>query len=137
MSRRRFTKKEVDELLTNPNVHRCSDRSITYSQEFKKRAILLYEQGLTSTEIFHQAGLDLELIGRETPKRCLGSWRKIVKKKGVEGLVESRGKNGKGGGRPKTKSLSDTDRIEYLETQIAYLKAENAFLAKLRAKRRE
>jgi hypothetical protein len=43
---------------------------------------------------------------------------------------------GHGGGRPKTKNLSDKEKIEYLETKVAYLKAENDFLAKLRAQRK-
>lgn len=136
MNEPRFTTEEVDELLVNPNVQSCSEYSITYSQHFKECAVLLYEQGLTSKEIFKQAGLDLEVIGQDHPKDCLKRWRKIVREKGVGGLAESRGENGKGGG-SKTKDVSDVDKIEYLETQIAYLKAENAFLAKLRAKRRE
>lgn len=137
MSKRIFTKEEIERLLSNPHVANCGERSVTYSQEFKMDALSLYDQGLTSTEIFTQAGLSLDLIGKDQPQECLGRWRRIVKKKGIEGLAESRGQNAKGGGRPKIKGVSDADRIEYLETQIAYLKAENAFLAKLRAKRRE
>lgn len=133
MSKRIFTKEEIDGLFNNVNVASCSERYITYTPDFKKRSVVLYEQGRTSTEIFIQAGFDLHLIGKKQPKECLNRWRKIVKRKGIEGLVES----GNKGGRPKTKGVSDADRIEYLETQIAYLKAENAFLAKLRAKRRE
>ncbi len=53
----------------------------------------------------------------------------------MEGLAETRGKGSSG--RPRTKNLSDTDKIKRLETQVAYLKAENDFLAKLRAKRAE
>lgn len=136
MSKRRFTKEEIESLLENPNVANCSEYSITYKKDFKMKAISLHEQGFPSTLIFKQAGLDTDLVGREHPKECLERWKKIVREKGVDGLVESRGQNGKGG-RPKTKGLNDADRIERLETQIAYLKAENAFLAKLRAKRRE
>ena len=50
-------------------------------------------------------------------------------------MVENRGK-GRGGGRPKTKGITPEDRIKRLEAENAYLKAENDFLAKLRAKRR-
>lgn len=123
-------------MLDNKCVVNCSERSVTYRTNFKEYAVRLYEQGLTSTEIFKQAGFNLDVIGRDQPAECLRRWRKIVKKKGVEGLAESRGENGRGG-RPKTKSLSREERIERLETENAYLKAENAFLAKLRAARRE
>jgi hypothetical protein len=49
--------------------------------------------------------------------------------------IETRGK---GGGRPKKiKDTNDTDKIKRLEAEVAYLKAENDFLIKLRAKRAE
>ena len=133
--RKIFTKEQIDNLLSNPHIKSCSDRSVTYTTAFKQQAVRLYEQGLTSTKIFKQAGMSLEVIGYHKPTACLLRWRKIVRKKGVDGLTESRGKNACG--RPKTRDTSDADRIERMEIQIAYLKAENAFLAKLRAKRKE
>ena len=39
-------------------------------------------------------------------------------------------------GRPKTKGLTDTDKIKRLKIEVAYLKAKNDFLVKLRAKER-
>ena len=35
MKRRIFSKTEQEELLRNPNIEKCSDKSITYSTEFK------------------------------------------------------------------------------------------------------
>ena len=135
MSKRIFTKEQIEKLTNNVNVAKCGERSITYSNEFKKAAIKQYnEQFLTSTEIFRNAGFDIEIIGKETPKDCLKRWKRLYKTKGVEGFVESRGR---AGGGTKTKNLSDADRIKRLELQVAYLKAENHFLAKLRAKRAE
>jgi len=137
MSKRIFTKEQREELLKNENVSKCSERSISYSQKFKKTAVELYDtQGLTSGEIFRQAGFSLNTIGRDTPKECLKRWRKTFQLKGMHGFIETRGK-AKGGGRPKTKNLTDADKIKRLEAENAYLKAENDFLAKLRAKRRE
>lgn len=135
--RKIFTQEQIDNLLSNPNVESCGDRSITYTTTFKQQAVKLYEKGFTSTEIFKQAGMSLEVIGDDKPKDCLKRWRKIVRKKGIEGLKESRGQNGAGGGRPKTTWATEVDKIKYLEAQVAYLKAENAFLTKLRAKRKE
>ena len=135
MSKRIVTKEQIQELLENENISNCTEKSITYSKKFKILAIKLYEEGLTSSEIFRDAGFDLNVIGRDQPKTCLGRWRKIVRKKGVQGLSEARGKHGNGG-RPKTKDLTDAEKIKWLKTEVAYLKAENDFLAKLRAKRK-
>jgi hypothetical protein len=134
MSKTIYTKEQIEQLLKNKNIAKCSQGSITYGKSFKINAVRLYEQGLTSTEIFQQAGFNLDVIGRDKPKKCLLRWRKTTAEKGVEGLVEIRGRNSSG--RPKTKNLSDKDKIKRLEIEVAYLKAENDFLAKLRAKRR-
>ncbi len=137
MSKRIFTQGEIDRVSKNENVARCGERSITYKKDFKMRAVKLYqEEGLTSTEIFRRAGFDLTLIGRDQPKSCLKRWNKSYRTKGEKGLLEET--RGKGGGRPKKpRDTSDTDTIKRLEIEVAYLKAENDFLARLRARRAE
>jgi transposase-like protein len=72
---------------------------------------------------------------KDYTKDCLKRWKRIVKKRGVEGLARQRGEGATG--RTRTKGLTDADRIKRLELQVQYLEAENDFLAKLRAKRAE
>jgi len=136
MNKSKFSEEQIQTLLDNCNVLKCSNKAITYSKDFKIWAVKQYnEEGKTATEIFKGAGFDPEVIGKDTPQNCLGDWRQIFKLKGVAGLkTENRGR---GGGRPKTKELTDAKKIEWLEAKVAYLKAENDFLAKLRAKRAE
>ena len=136
MSRIIFTTEQIEDLLKNPNIAKCSEKSITYSSDFKVSAVRQHKQHYaTAKEIFIRAGIDLEVIGQGKPKKCLDRWGKIYKTKGMERLsIETRGKLG---GKSKTKKLTDTDRIKRLEAENAYLKAENDFLAKLRAKRAE
>ncbi len=130
MSKTIFTAEQLQQLLKNESVYRCSERSITYSKTFKIKAVRQYEAGLTAREIFEEAGFNLQTIGRAAPRDCLKRWNKIYRISGVAGLSsETRG----GGGRPKTKYQTDKEQIKYLEAQVAYLKAENDFLAKLRA----
>lgn len=136
MSKRRFSDQERKSLLENVNVTKCSDRAISYSNAFKIEAVRQYnEEGKISTEIFQEAGFNIKIVGKDTPKSCLKRWRKIYFNKGSLGL--SKETRGRSGGRPKITGLSDAKRIEYMEAEIAYLKAENSFLAQLRAKRRE
>jgi len=137
MSKRMFTKEQVKELRKSPYVTACSDKSITFSKEFKVNAVRLHrEEYLTSSEIFMRSGFEVEVITRERIKACLIRWSRSNRKRGTGGLTDTRGKN-----KPKRKQnisdLTDADKIKRLETEIAYLKAENDFLAKLRAKRAE
>lgn len=135
MNKRIFTQEQISSLCKNKNVSRCSEKSITYDKDFKIAAIQRYWEGLSPSAIFQEAGFNLALIGRETPKWCLIRWRRKCDKKGVAGLA----KDGRGvhshGRPPHLAAMSEKERLKYLEAQVAYLKAENAFLAKLRKQR--
>jgi hypothetical protein len=48
MSKRKFTKEQIGELLKNANVVKCSEKSITYSKEFKVWAVKRYGEGFES-----------------------------------------------------------------------------------------
>lgn len=135
MSKRIFANEQINILLQNPNVNKCSKKSISYRKEFKISAVRSYWRGLPPNEIFRQAGFDIGMIGLKTPKECLQRWRKIDKEKGDTGLaLDGRGQS-KAGGRPKTNWSTEKEKLKYLEAQVAYLQAENAFLAKLRKQR--
>ena len=132
MSKRIFSKEEIKILLWNENVAGCSSKSISYGKDFKASAVKKYHEGMTPLEIFRQAKFDVKMIGLKSPKDCLRRWLKVFRQKGDAGLrVDHRGKSG---GRPKTNWSNEKEKIRYLEAQIAYLKTENDFLAKLRKK---
>ncbi len=127
-----YTQKQRKTLLKNKNVIKVGKGVITYSKDFKIKAAMQYQKEyMTPQEIFIQADFDLNVIGRKKPTDCLEKWGKIYREKGLSGFnkIERRG-------RPKKpKDKSDKDRIERLEAENIYLKAENDFLVKLRAKR--
>lgn len=136
MTKVKFTKEQIKELSKNKNIAKCSDKSITYNNDFMIKAVKqYYDEYLVPKEIFIQAGFNLEMIGKDTPGHCLDRWKKKYQNKGdIAFNQENRGK-GKGGGRPrKYKNESNEDKIKRLEATVIYLKAENDFLAKLRAK---
>ena len=132
-----FTKGQVEVLKTNENVSNCSEKSITFTASFKSEAVRQYlEADLGSREIFERSGFDLEILGKARPKACLTRWRKSFRVKGARRLTETRGLHSSGR-RPEPKDATPTDKIKRLEAEVEYLKAENSFLAKLRAKRAE
>lgn len=133
MSKRIFNKEHIATLLLNKNVAKCSERSISYRKDFKISAVRQHQEGLPPKEIFRQAGFDMYIIGQKTPKYCLSRWRKLCEHRGITKLhVDGRGR-GSGGGRPKSlKNLTEKEKLRRLEAEVAYLKKENRFLAKLR-----
>lgn len=133
MSNRILNKEQIETLLQNPNVAGCSEKSISYHKDFKILAVRKYQEGLSSSEIFKQARFDIGMIGHKTPKECLRRWKKIFRDKGETGLkTDGRGQS-KAGGRPKSlANLTGEEKLKRLEAEVAYLKEENRFLAKLR-----
>ncbi len=130
MSKNIYNEFQIKELEKNPNISSVSDRSISYSPEFKMKAVTEYKSGKTPSQIFIEHGFDLEMIGKEQPKRCLKRWRDTFRKFGEEGfLTERRGKGSTG--RPSSKELSVEDKLRKAEARIKFLEAENDFLKKL------
>lgn len=128
MSKKIFSDSEVRSLSKNKCVTKVSNKSITYSFEFKKRFIEEYNQGKLPRVIFEEVDFDIEVLGMKRIETAGKRWRKTFKEKGELGLKDSR--KGKSG-RPLERKLSDSEKIKRLEAQIKYLEIENEFLKKL------
>ncbi len=127
-----FSNEEVALLKQNPNVFSCTRNSINYTYEFKKHALELHAEGVYAREIWKRAGFDTSKWRNDYCRSTLKDWKKIVKKRGIEGLLKVGGIQYDRG-----PTNVDKDKIKRLELQVRYLEAENDFLAKLRAKRAE
>ena len=132
MKRTTFSSEEIATLRKNPCVFNCTDRSINYTYEFKKRALELHREGVRGREIWKRSGFNVDLWKKEYFKGTLRDWKKIVEKYGIEGLLKPGGIQFDRG-----PNNTDKDTRKRLELQVKYLEAENDFLAKLRAKRAE
>lgn len=130
MRKNLFTEFQIKELEKNPNVLRVSDRSISYQPDFKVKAVNEYHNGKTPSQIFIENGFNIEVLGKDQPKRCLQRWRETFEKFGDLGLqTERRGKASSG--RPSSKELSVEEKLKKAEARIKFLEAENDFLKKL------
>ena len=130
--RTKFTNEQIIKLKLNPCVFNCTQNSVNYTFEFKKRALELQNKGIVAKDIWTRSGFDISWWRKEYFKETIRDWRKIVEKKGIEGLLKSDGVQF-----DKGPNKNSNDKLKRLELQVKYLKAENDFLAKLRAKRAE
>jgi hypothetical protein len=127
--RKKYTDQEKEILLKNENILDVSDTNVKYYPKFKVKAVEEYNQGNPPIKIFSNAWIDVDILGRENPERCIRRWRNTFNKLGKEGLLNERRGKSKGGGRPRTRELT----LEEAKARIAYLEAENEFLKKLEA----
>ncbi len=125
-----FNEHQRSLLERNINVQSVSDRSIQYKPEFKIQAVQDYKNGKGPSQIFRDAGFDLEMIGSEKAKGSLSRWRKSLEKYGEDGFFTER--RGKGStGRPSSKEISSEEKLRKAEARIQYLEAEVELLKKL------
>jgi len=100
-----------------------------FTKEFKERAVKLKEQGVPSGEIFENEGINIKNKQKDYTSKLISRWKS---KKQQEKILDSKEvlllK--------KIKKEEDKKRIEYLEAQVAYLKAEKDFLVKLPKKKK-
>ncbi|HAF0292677.1 TPA: IS3 family transposase, partial [Salmonella enterica subsp. enterica serovar Typhimurium var. 5-] len=87
MSKKLYNEFQIKELKKNPNVTSASERSISYSPKFKIKAVKQYKQGRIPSQIFIEHGFDIEMIGKEQPKRCLRRWRETFERYGEDGFL--------------------------------------------------
>jgi len=133
-----FTREEIVEFNRHPCVFQCSERWIHYTHEFKIHALKLHAGGVSPREIWIRAGFNPDRWKKNYTYSTIKDWERMVKKKGIDSLVNFGGIQYDRGRANKKEFVSiESDKVKRLELQVKYLEAENAFLTKLRAKRAE
>jgi transposase InsO family protein len=133
MSKRLFTENNILLLSLNPNVKHVSEKSITYTDEFKANFMIKYLAGNSPTRIFESAGFVKDMIGYKRIERAASRWKKDYAANSWDGLKDSRKENT---GRLSSKDLSQETLIEKQKAKIKLLEAEVELLKKIDLKER-
>lgn len=126
MSNLVFTDKEVNKLKKNKYVRNVSNKSITYTDEFKEKVVFETENYKKfPRQVFEECGFDINIIGVKRIETATHRWRKQYKKQGE--LKDNRKHKS---GRPLVRELSDAKKLKRAEAKIHLLEAENELLKK-------
>lgn len=125
MSVNHFTEEEQEELRKNSYIKKVSDKSITYTTEFRKLFANEYRAGKAPSQILSECGINHRLLGKKRKDSLVARTKAYGLRS--EGFEDTRKGNS---GHPVTEDLTDAERISRLEHQIKYLKQENEFLKK-------
>ena len=128
MSKILFSKEDIINLEKNNNILRVSERSITYTNEFKRLFIEEYMAGKLPREIFAENGFDIDIIGLKRIEQSAARWKNLYEKDGIIGLDDSRKC---ASGRPRSRELSKEEIIERQEAKIKLLESQVELLKKL------
>lgn len=126
MSNILFTDKDVKKLSKNKYVKKVSNKSITYTNEFKEKVVFETENYKKfPRQVFEECGFDIDVIGSKRIENAAYKWRKKYKQQGE--LKDTRKHKS---GRPLKRELSDTEKLKRAEAKIHLLEAENELLKK-------
>lgn len=134
MSNKLFSDEEIDILSKNKYVKSVSKRGITYTDDFKTLFIAEYNKGYLPTQIFIDAGFDVNILGNHRIYSASKRWRKSYRESGELELRDTRKFNS---GRPLSRELSVEEIIAKKDAEIAYWKAEAELLKKIELKERQ
>lgn len=126
MSNILFTDKEVNKLRKNKYVKSVSNKSITYTDEFKEKVVFETENYKKfPRQVFEECGFDIDVIGIKRTENAAYKWRKQYRQRGD--LKDTRKHKS---GRPLKRALTDVEKLKRAEARIHLLEAENELLKK-------
>lgn len=132
MGKNYFTSEQVEQLKKNKYVKHVSEKSITYTEEFKEVFIDEYNLGKIPSQLLIEMGFDLKVLGRSRIDGISERIRKQAKRS--EGFKDTRTEFS---GRPRTKDLTQEELIERQKQEIELLKAKVEYLSLLKKAQRE
>ena len=132
MGKNYFTSEQVEQLKKNKYVKHISEKSITYTEEFKEVFIYEYNSGKIPSQILIEMGFDLKVLGRSRIDSISERVRKQAKRS--EGFKDIRAEFS---GRKRTKNLTQEELIERQKQEIELLKAKVEYLSLLKRAQRE
>lgn len=132
MGKNYFTPEQVEQLKKNKYVKHVSEKTITYTEEFKEVFILEYQSGKLPSQILSELGFDTKMLGKKRIDNIVQRYKAQAIR--PEGFKDTRAS---ASGRPLERELSQEELIERQRQEIELLKAKVEFLSLLRKAERE
>lgn len=129
MSKLRFSNKDVELLSKNEYVKKVSNKSITYTYEFKEKAVKENINGKPARYIFEDSGFNVNIIGMSRVDSALTRWKASYNKNGLDGLLDTRTTNS---GRNLERTLTLEEQLNRTNAENEFLKAQVELLKKIR-----
>lgn len=75
MATKKFTEHAQRVLNHNPNVVKCTEAKITFTDEFAEKVCAALKEGRDPYEVFEENGLSLRILGKSRINGAIGLWK--------------------------------------------------------------
>ena len=120
MSKIEYTEEQIKELLNNPYIKDCSSKYITFTDEFKIKALELDSNWVYHRKIFEDFWFPEYIFNSNIVPQSLWNWRYKLKNKWLSWLIKTK-KWRKKKEKIDISKMTKEEYIEYLEAKTAYL----------------
>ncbi len=123
-----FSKDQVEKFKKNPNVKYVSERSISFTEEFKEEFWVRYSNGEPPGQILLSNDIDPKVLGNRRMSNIVQRIKMEANRIDTfkDKRHDNKGKNSKQSG----KEMTPEQELEYLRNKVEYLTQENEFLKK-------
>ena len=118
MSKKRFTEEQVIALKGNPCVARVSKLSVSFTEDFKRKAYGELLSGKAMWQIFQDHGIDTSALG---PVRVM-KFQQFIKACAKRGDGFKNMRNARHGNKGVDGEINVNKRVKSLENEVAYLR---------------
>jgi len=131
MSRKQFTREQIEILRQNPYVYSVTGSRLTLTKEFKEIFMTSYKAGELPRTILEDHGFDISILGERRIWSISQHIREEYKKYGE--FHEGYGPRSSRGLAPadQNQPISEKDELKQLRHEVDYLKQEIEFLKKI------
>jgi len=121
MSNKEYSEEQIGILKVNKYVRNCSSKYITFTDELKIEALKMDKEWIYFRDIFRYFSFPDFIVNSEVPRDIIKEWKKKLKNKWLPWLVGTK-KWRKKWEKIDISKMTLEEKIEYLETENAYLK---------------
>lgn len=123
---KKYNKVQIEEILNNPYVLKCWETGITFTKECKIESVKLWNKWFWTKEIFKKFLFPEYILDSKIPETSICRWNNQYKKHWEDVFWTMSKRWRKLGFKWKKKininELTDKEKIEYYQTENAYLK---------------
>ncbi len=124
MTKKKYSQKQIKELLRHPYIKNCAGTNITFSNDMKYESVVLWKSWLTWKEVFKKYKFPKYIINSNIPTKCLSRWNKTINERWKDWFNISKRWKKADYNKLNIENMSKYEIYDYFKIKMKYLEEE-------------